>query len=153
VSEVRERVALRGSTLVGNFLVASSERNRLEREEIDLPRVIEGELDNSSDLLVVDAVDDGRDRDDVDAGGVKVLDRAQLDVEEVADQAMGVGGVADAIELEVRVAQTCFCCRTGELRALCELDPVGRRLVTAVANFLLSRRLIIVVVRFISAQM
>ena len=35
----------------------------------------------------------------------QVLDRAQLDVEQVADQAVRVGGVADAVELQVGVAQ------------------------------------------------
>ena len=57
------------------------------------------------DLLVVDPVDDGDDRDDVDACRPEVLDGAQLDVEQVADQPMSVGGVADAVELQVRVTQ------------------------------------------------
>ena len=80
-------------------------RHRLERQEVDLLRVVERELDDAADLLVVDAVDDRDDRDDVDAGAVEVLDRAQLDVEQVADAAVRVGRVADAVELEVGVAQ------------------------------------------------
>ena len=58
----------------------------------------------------------------------EVLDRAQLDVEQVADEPVRVGRVADAVELQVRVAQTRFGRRPGEVRALGELDAVGRRL-------------------------
>ncbi len=34
-------------------------------------------------LLIVDAVDDGRDRDDVDASFVQVVDGLQLDIKQV----------------------------------------------------------------------
>ena len=105
VREVRQRVALRLPALVGDLLVAAGEAHRLEREEVDLPRVVERELDDAADLLVVDAVDDRDDRHDVDAGAPEVLDRAQLDVEQVADAAVRVGGIADAVELQVGVAQ------------------------------------------------
>ena len=88
----------------------------------------------AADLLVVDAVDDRHDRDDVDAGAVQVLDRAQLDVEQVADAAVRVGGVADAVELQVGVAQAGFGRLLRELRALGELDAVGRRLDAVVAD-------------------
>ena len=71
VRQVRQRVALRVAALVGDFLVAAGERHRLEREEVDLLRVVERELDDAADLLVVHAVDDGDDRDDVDAGGCR----------------------------------------------------------------------------------
>ena len=80
------------------------------------------------------AVDDGDDRDDVDAGLVQVLDRAQLDVEQVADAAVRVGGVADAVELQVGVAQTGFGSRLREVEALGELDAVGRGLHRVVAD-------------------
>ena len=70
--------------------------------------IVERELDDASDLLVVQVVDDGDDRHDVDAGLVQVLDGLQLHVEQVADQAMRVGGVADAVELQVGVAQSGF---------------------------------------------
>ena len=65
-------------------------------------------LDHAADLLVVDAVDDRRHGHDLDAGVVQVLDRAQLHVEQVADRAMRVGRVADAIELQVRITHSCF---------------------------------------------
>ena len=134
VRQVRQRVALRVAALVGDLLVAAGERHRLEREEVDLLRVVERELDDAADLLVVDAVDDGDDRHDVDAGAVQVLDRPQLDVEQVADAAVRVGRVADAVELEVGVAQAGLGRRLRELRALRELDAVGRRLHAVVAD-------------------
>ncbi len=67
VRQVRQRVALRCAALVGDFLVAAGEGDRLEREEGDRLRVVERELDDAADLLVVDAVDDRDDRHDVDA--------------------------------------------------------------------------------------
>ena len=134
VRQVRQRVPLRVPALVGDLLVSAGERHRLEREERDLLRVVERELDDAADLLVVHAVDDGRDRHDVDAGLPEILDRAQLHVEEVADQAMRVGRVADAVELEIRVAQACFGGRLREVRALGELDAVRRGLDRVVAD-------------------
>ena len=136
VREVRQRVALRRAALGRHFLVAARERHRLERQEVDLARVVERELDDAADLLVVDAVDDRHDRHDVDAGRPEVLDRAQLDVEQVADEAVRVGGVADAVELQVGVAQAGFERGLGELRALGELDAVGRGLHAVVADLL-----------------
>ena len=134
VRQVRQRVALRRAALGRDLLVAAGERHRLEREEVDLLRVVERELDDAADLLVVDAVDDRDDRHDVDAGAVQVLDRAQLDVEQVADAAVRVGGVADAVKLQVGVAQARFGRRLGELRILGELDAVGGRLDAVVAD-------------------
>ena len=46
VREVRQRVALRGAALRRHFLVAAGERHRLERQEVDLLRVVERELDD-----------------------------------------------------------------------------------------------------------
>ena len=99
--EVRQRVALRVPLRVADVFVAAGERHRLERDEADLVAVLQRELDDRPDLIVVDGVDDRDDQADVDAGGVQVLDRAQLHVEQVADLAMGVGLLADAVELQV----------------------------------------------------
>ena len=128
VRQVRQRVALRRPPLRRHFLVAACKRHRLERQEVDLARVVERELDDAPDLLVVDAVDDRHDRNDVDAVVPQVFDRLQLDVEQVADAAMRVGGVADAVELQIRVAKPRVGRRLRELRALGELDAVCRRL-------------------------
>src|SRR4029077_12572519 len=100
----------------------------LEGEGVDLLRGVERELGDAADLLVVDAVDDCRYGDDVDAGLVQVVDGLELHVERIADLAVRVGGVADAVELQVGVAQTSFSSGLGELLRLRELDAVGRGL-------------------------
>ena len=69
---MRQRVALGVALLVGDVLVAAGERHRLERHEADLVAVLQRELDDRSDLVVVDRVDDRHDQADVDAGGVQV---------------------------------------------------------------------------------
>ncbi len=134
VREMRQRVALRGPALGRHFFVAAGERHRLEREEVDRLRVVERELDDAADLLVVQAVDDRHDGDDVDAGAVQVLNRLELHVEEIADAAVRVGRVADAVELEIRVAEAGLSRFLRELGTLGELDAVGRRLHAVVAH-------------------
>ncbi len=134
VGEVREGVALGLAALVGDVFVAAGEADGLEGEEVDLLRVVERELDDAANLLVVDAVDDGGDGNDVDAGLVQVVDGLELHVERVADLAVRVGGVADAVELEVGVAETGFSGGLGELLGLGELDAVGRGLDGGVAD-------------------
>src|SRR3982074_1082004 len=54
--QVRQRVTLRLPAIVGDGFIASRERNRLEAEEANLLRIVERELNNASDLLVVNAV-------------------------------------------------------------------------------------------------
>ncbi len=134
VRHVAQRVALRQATLVGDVLVAAGEGNRLEGEEVDLLRIVEGELDDAADLLVVDAVDDGRDGNDVDAGFVQVVDGLQLHVKQVADLAVRVGCVADAVELQIDVAQTGFGSGAAKLLRLGKFNSVGRRLDRVVTN-------------------
>ncbi len=90
--------------------------------------IVERELDDPPHLLVVDAVDDGDDRHDLDAGGVQVLDGLQLNVEQVAYGAVRIGRIADAVELQVGIAHAGFRRLLAELQALGELDAVGRRL-------------------------
>ena len=58
MSEMRERVALGLAAIVGYGFVASGEAYWLEAQEADSLRIVERELDDSSYLLVVDAVDD-----------------------------------------------------------------------------------------------
>ena len=91
-------------------------------------RIVQRELDDSSDLLVVDAIHDRHDRNDFHARLVQVLDRLQLHVEQVADQAMRVGRVANAVKLQVRIAHAGFDRLLAELKALRELDSVSRGL-------------------------
>ena len=106
-----------------------------KRQEADLLRIVERELDDASDLLVVDAVDDRHDRNDFDAGAVQVVDRLQLHVEQVADRAVRVGGVADAVELQIGVAHAGFDRLLRELEALGKFDSVGRGLHAVVSDF------------------
>src|SRR5471030_375540 len=133
--QVGKRVALRGAAVVGDGLIAAGERYRLEREKRNLLGVIERELHNAAHLLIIDAVDDGDDRDDIDAVGIQILDGAQLHVEEIAHLAVLVGGVADAVELQVRVTQTGIRGLAAKLRALGELNAIGGSLHGGVTHF------------------
>ena len=134
VRQVRQRVALGLAALIGDGFVAAGEGNRLEAQERNLLGIVEREAHHRAHLLIVHAVDQRDHRDDVDAGAVQILDRAQLHVEQVADRAMRIGFVADAVELQIRVAQTGFGGLLGELRALGELDAVGRGLHALIAD-------------------
>jgi hypothetical protein len=134
VGEVRQRIALCRPALRRHLFVASGKAHRLEREEVDLLRIVERELDDAAYLLVVDAVDNRHDGHDVDARVVQVFNRAQLHVEQVADPAVRVGRIPDSVELQVGVAQTRLGCRLRELRILGELDAVGGRLHAVVTD-------------------
>ncbi len=134
VRQVGKRVALGGAALVGDGFVAAGERHRLEREERNLLGVVQRELNDAAHLLVVDAVDDGDHRDDVDAVRVQVLDGPQFHVEQVAHFAMRIGGIADAVELQVGIAQAGVGGLLAEFGALGELDAVGGGLHRGVAH-------------------
>ena len=134
VRQMRQGVPLRLATLVRNLFVAAGEADGLEGEEVDLLRVVERELDDAANLLVVDAVNDAGDGNDIDACLMQVVDGLQLYVEAVADLAVAVGSIADAVELQVRVTQAGFRRGFGELFALGELDAVGRSLYRGVAD-------------------
>ena len=135
VREVRKRVALLQATLLGDLFVAAGKRNRLERKERNLLRIVESEANDRADLIVVDAVDERRNEHDLNARFVQVVDRAHLHVEQVADLAMAVGVVADTVKLQVNVTQSSFSSFAAELFALGELDSVRRRLHAVVTNF------------------
>src|SRR5271169_4265342 len=130
-----QRVALGLAAIVGYGFVAAGEAYWLEAQEADRARIIQRELDDSSYLFVVDAVYDRDDRNDFYSGFVKVFDRLQLDVEQVAYHAVGVGGVADSVELQVRIAHASFDCLLTEFKTLRELDSVGRGLHGVVSDF------------------
>ena len=89
-------------------------RNRLERDERDLLRILERKADDRSDLVVIDTIDQRCHQDDVDAGFVQVVDRTEFDVEEVADLAVRVGVVADTVELQIDETKTGFGCFAAE---------------------------------------
>ena len=66
---------------------------------------------------------------------MQVLDRLQLHVKQIADQAVRVGSIANAVELQVGVAHAGFDCLLAELKALGELDAIGRGLYGVVSDF------------------
>jgi len=110
------------------------ERHWLEADEGDLLGVLHREFDDSANLVVVDVVNDGDDEHDFDAGFVHVFNGAQLDVKQVADLAMSIGVVANAIELQVGVAHAGFKGLLAEFLALGEFDAVGGGLHAVVAD-------------------
>ena len=93
-----------------------------------------GETNDRTDLIVVDAVDERGDQNDFNTRFVKVVDRAHLHVEQVADLTMAVRIVADSVELKIDVTQTGFSSLPAELFALGELDTIRRGLNAVVTN-------------------
>ena len=122
VGEVRECVALLAAGFVVDVLVATRERDRLERDRVDLVDVLDREPEDVADLVVVDPVDDRRHERDVHAVLVQVL------VVEVAHLAVLVVLVSDAVELQVRESKTRLGRLPRELLVLSEADPVRRAL-------------------------
>src|SRR5207248_8963888 len=108
--------------------VAAGEADRLKTKEANFLRVVQSELNDASDLLVVNAVDDGHDGNDFDSGGVQVINGLQFYVEQVADFAVRIGGVADAVELQIGITQSGFGGLLRKLKALREFNSVGRGL-------------------------
>src|SRR5436190_18810043 len=104
--KVGQRVTLLQATLRRDVLVAARKAHRLERDERDLFGILESKANDRADLVVVDAVDQRGHENDVNAGLVEVVDRTQFDVEQVADLAVRVGVVADAVELEIDKPKT-----------------------------------------------
>ncbi len=134
LSEMRQGVALAETALRSDVFIAACKRNRLEADERDFLGIFHRELDDGADLVVVHIVDDGNDENDFDARFVHVLNSAELHVKEVADLAVAVGVVADAVELQVGVAHTGFEGFFAEFLALGELDAIGGGLDTVVAD-------------------
>src|SRR5438045_5046861 len=115
MSKMAERIALGLATIIGNLFIASGKRNRLEAQEADGLGIVEVKLNNASNLLIVNAVDDGRNRNNVNAGFMQIVDGSQLNIKQVADLAMRVGSIADAIELQISIAKACFSSLAAEL--------------------------------------
>src|SRR5258708_38483173 len=103
MGQVRQRVTLGLAAFGGDGFVAAGEADGLEGEKSDFFRIVESELDDASDLFVVDAVDNLDYRDDFYPGAMQVVDGFQLHVEQIADFAVRVGSVANAVELQIRV--------------------------------------------------
>ena len=108
VGQMRQRVSLAQPAFRGDVFIAAGERHRLERDERDLLGIVHREPDDRTHLIVVHAVDQRDDQNDFDAGLVQVVDRPQLHVEQIADLAVAVGIVADAVELQIGVTKSGF---------------------------------------------
>src|SRR5205085_414876 len=134
VRQMGKRVTLCHAALVGNLLIASGKRNRLEAEEADGFGIVERELNDTANLLVVDAVDDRRNWNDLHAGVMQVVNGLELYVEQIADFAVRIRGVSDAIELEINITQASFCGLAANLFTLCELNAITGGLHRVVAN-------------------
>src|SRR5688572_11288411 len=119
-----ERVTLLQPTLFGDQLVTAGKRNRLESDERDLLRILECESDDRTDLIVVDSVDERRNKNDIDAGFVQVVDRAKFYIEQVADLAVRVCVVADTVELKIDESKSGFGGLAAKFFRLRELDTV-----------------------------
>src|SRR5882757_9254502 len=132
--KMRKGVALAETALRSNVFVAAGKGNRLEADERDFLGVFHREFHDGADLVIVHVVDDGDDQHDFDARFVQVFDGAELDVKQVADLAMAVGVVADAVELQVGVAQAGFERLLRKFLALGEFDAVCRGLNRVVSN-------------------
>src|SRR5205085_5010533 len=120
--------------LIGDFFIAASERYRLEAQEADGLGIIERKLDDAAYLLIVDSVHDGGNRNNLHSSVVQVVDGAQLYIKQIANLAMGIGGIADSVKLQVSIAEAGFGCLARELRRLGKLDSIGGCLHGVVTN-------------------
>ncbi len=134
VRQVRDRITLTVAILVADLLVPAAEGDRLERDPAHAVGVVDQELKQRPDLLVVERVHHGDHRGDVNAGGVHVLDRLELGVEQVGDVAVRVGFVGHAVELEVSRVEARLLRLEGELGLEGEAEAVGGRLDVIVAD-------------------
>src|SRR6185503_16326706 len=130
-----KRVALLQTALLGDVLVATGKRNRLERYERNFLGIFQSETNDRSDLIVVDAVDERCYENDVNAGFVKIVDRAKLYVEQVSDLAMRVGIVSDSVKLQINKSQTRFRRLAAKFFRFGELDSVRRGLHRVITDF------------------
>src|SRR6185369_3825239 len=65
VRQVRERVTLLQTTLRSDLFVTAGKRNRLERKERNLLRIVECKANDRTNLVVVDTVDERRNQNDL----------------------------------------------------------------------------------------
>ena len=93
--------------LASSFVLgdASGKRHRLEADAGDGVDVLDGAAHNVADLMIVNALHDGRHEDDLHAGGAAVLDDLHLGVEQRPSASAKVNVVGDAVELQVQRGQ------------------------------------------------
>ncbi len=106
---------------------APGEGHRLEADAAHGVDVIDGDAHDVAHLVVVDALDDGRDEDDLDAGLAAGLDDPHLLLEQGFAARFAVNVVADAVKLQVDARQPGFAAALREIQ-IGQQDAVGRRL-------------------------
>src|SRR5712664_511970 len=122
---MRQRVALTQPAFRSDVFITAGERNRLERDEGNLLRIVHRETDDRADLIVIDAIDQHHNENDLNTRFVQIVDRAQFHVEKIPDLAMTVGVVPYTVELEIHKSQTRFGSLSAKLFTLGELDAIG----------------------------
>src|SRR3989442_13935587 len=131
---MRQSIALAQTAFRCDVFIAAGKGNGLERDESNLFRIIHCETDDRSDLIVVYALDQSHNQNDLHARLVQIVDGPQFHVEEIADLTVTVGVVSDTVELQIYESQSGFGCLAAKFFALCELDPVRRRLYAGVPD-------------------
>src|SRR5262249_37827664 len=131
---MRQRITLLQSALRSDLFISAGERHRLEREERDLLWIIQSKADDRSHLIIINAVDQSGNQNDLNARFMQIVDGAHLHVEEIANLAMAVRVVSDTVELQINVTQSCFSSLPAKLFRLGKLDSVRRCLHAVVAN-------------------
>src|SRR5437870_7493160 len=125
MGQMAKGITLGFAALVGNFFIAPGEGNRLETQEADGLGIIKRELNDAPHLLIIDAVHDSGDWDDIYAGLMQVMDGAQLHVKQIANLAVGIGRVADAVKLQVSKTQASFGSLAAKFRRFGKLNSIG----------------------------
>ena len=134
VREVREGVALGHAALVGDFFVAASERDGLEGEEVDLLGLSRANsMMRPTCSLLMPLMMQVTGTMSTPASW-RLWMAWSLTSNALPDLAVGVGRVADAVELEVGVAEAGLGGGFGELLGFGELDAVGGCLDGGVAD-------------------
>ena len=132
---MRKRIALPQPAFGGDVFIPAGEGHRLEGDESDLLRVVHREADDGSDLIVIHSIHKCHHQNDLNAGFVKIIDRAQLHIEKVPDLAMAIGVVSDAVKLQVDEAQAGFSGPPAKLLAFRKLDTVRCGLHAGIPDF------------------
>src|SRR4051812_2200863 len=106
------------------FSDPAGERYRLEADPAGTFDVLQREADDVADLVIVQALDDGGDEDDLQAGLFDVLDALELLLPQALAAGPPVDVVAHAVELEVEGMEAGLFALLGEFE-LGEFDAVG----------------------------
>src|SRR5712692_3316478 len=106
MSHAGERVTPFRAQLIGNIFIASRERDWLKRDRLHFVDVLCRELNDLTNGIVVDAVDDRDNQSDFDANARQIFNRLLLYIEQIAHTAMFVLLFTDAVELQIDTVLT-----------------------------------------------